>query len=211
MSRAHSTSITSAIGSAVVASHVQRGAFGLGSLIRQYGTGCLRYGDDPDKLKVAMCAAQEERTAELTQLREGMTTYDAQIAKQEARLRGLIDEFSETHSPKMKALIRERCAETEAALETLASERVQLVEKLRRISLPLDTIDGLADVLEAIREELDLADDDLKCGLVEDLGLSGTIAIEHGEHVLYLEWAGKPIEKVRVMEAISGSSLSWQA
>lgn len=143
---------------------------------------------DPQALVEGYREAQQTLSTEHQAIQEQVALVDKQIGKQEVRLSGLIDELAEATSPRIKAMIREKCQDVEAVLSSLATEREALTTRLVVATITDEHIQSIEEFAADVRDEIDTADFALKRQIIEALNLHCTLALEDGVKVIYLHW-----------------------
>ena len=140
---------------------------------------------DPAALARGLELHQAERDKENEPLKTRLGVIDDLLADNRAQLSRLLDLYLAGDFP--KEMLTERKTRLEAAVGALQREHDALAAQIAERTLTREQVQTLQDFAAQVAEGLEDADADLetRCGIVEDLDVWATLAVEDGQKVVY--------------------------
>ena len=146
---------------------------------------------DPESKLAALEKAQEARQAQIEPLQREQARLTEAAEKLRKRLAGYEEMCADGDIS--RATFKQHKAEIEAQLAVLAHDSEAIVAKLDGIQMPEGTREKLLALFRELEARPEVIDDlsvHAKRTLLDTLGLYGTMAMEGGEPVLYVNWYG---------------------
>jgi site-specific DNA recombinase len=140
---------------------------------------------DPAALTKGLAEHQAGRDKENEPLRERLKVVDDLLADNEAQLERLLDLYLAGDFP--KEMLTERKTRLEATIAALEREREALAAQIAERTLTQEQVQSLQEFASRVAEGLDAADADFatRRGIIEDLDVWVTLAVEDGQKVVY--------------------------
>jgi len=139
---------------------------------------------NPEALACGLNECQAEREKENTPIRERLGVADDLLADNQRQLERLLDLYLSGQFP--KEVLTDRKARLEATLGALERERVSLAAKLEARTLTHNQIRSLQEFVAKVSRGINLAEASFadKLGVIEDLNVWGTLAVEDDQKVV---------------------------
>lgn len=142
---------------------------------------------DPKSLNHELNISRQEREKKNKPLVERLQVADDLLAENQAQLDRMLDLYQFGESKETKEAVVDRVERLRETVNKLKRERAELSAKLEAQTITAEQIQEIESFAAAMREEIDLADDDFEARqyLITRLHTTATLTIENGEKVAH--------------------------
>lgn len=138
----------------------------------------------------------EQRSAN-AHLYATLEAAEASIAREEQALSNAVELYLSAPSQAVKDIALSKQREIEERLHSLRREQDVLRRQLASSDISPQIVADLREFGEAIAEELETNTSfEFRRGIIEDLGITGVLAEENGEKVIYINWLSRQDRRV---------------
>lgn len=144
--------------------------------------------ENPRALRESLEKSKVELDRRNGEIHERLAQIDKAWKRHEERIERLLAEYSEAPGEHTKRIVRSAIEQAEQMLTELSEERETLQNKLSGTSISDSFIKNFERYTRRTRGKLRDAPFTKRRKIVEELQITGEIAIEEGQKIVYLKW-----------------------